>query len=167
MAKKLTKRKHSVFVTEKVIEALSLPLRNRSLTKIEAIRKFGVNLGDMERGYSDDDLRQMKEALALADREMCSPGDFVSAPVFSAAQGSNREREDRSPDIDPDEVFRLAKNKGFFDLPKYSRKRTAIVDDIIKTLGLYKNNKSTSLDSRRRNINRILDSELKKLKVDI
>ncbi|MBL0355290.1 MAG: hypothetical protein WBJ68_13070 [Candidatus Dechloromonas phosphoritropha] len=98
-------------------------------------------------------------ALEIMDQVKKDPGAFVFDKSFSMAQKSNRIGEDRPSEIDHDELRKSATTKGYFSLPKNSRKKNEILDLLIVELGLYRENKSTSKESKYRHLKRILKTQ--------
>jgi hypothetical protein len=174
MATKTTQRKHSVLVTEAIVEALA-PFKHlttaqlaraiadykerkaaldAALEHIKVIRHLGVL--DANRGFTDADIAQLIKAKELVEREKVQPGEFVSAGVFSAAQASNRIGEIHQPERDTKEIRNKARHLGYFDLPKRDPRRKEVLNKIIEELHLWSDNKATTAESKYHNLRRIL-----------
>lgn len=118
------------------------------------------------KGIGDGIPNQWFQAIMMLDEafaalhEYRSPGGadlYLAEQVYREAQRVTS-RLKRSSTADHESIKNEAKRLGYYELPKFSRHKNDILDAIIKNLGLYKDNKSTSCKSSYRNLKRIIDS---------
>lgn len=107
----------------------------------------------------DMDIARLVFALELGDISESDPGAFVFDKAFAKAQGSNRHGEPRGASISSDGLRELAVRKGYFELPKGSRRKAKILDSIITDTGIYRDHKATAEESRRRHLKRIIEGK--------
>jgi hypothetical protein len=107
----------------------------------------------------DMDIARYVFAMELGDLSESDPGAFVFDKAFAKAQASNRQGEPRSATITHDGLREQAVRKGYFQLPKGSRRKAEILDSIINETGIYRDHKATAKESRRRHLKRIIEGK--------
>lgn len=131
-----------------------------SFRSLVAVRGLGDELKNSDIWHHREmDVARWVFAMEVCKRSTDDPGSFVFDKAFSKAQGSNRNGEERKPSLDHQAIKDRATMKRYFDLPTGSREKAKILDSIITETGVYKDHKSTSQESRRRHVKRIIEGK--------
>jgi hypothetical protein len=91
-------------------------------------------------------------------REPGGEAEYIASAVYSMAQQFNGQRGRRRETNDED-IRREAARLGYFGLPRHSRKKAEILDEIIANLRLY-HGVGTARPSQHRHLKRILDVDV-------